>query len=282
MAWLKPSATEIYKLHQASHQLKPKKTNTMNIEEIKTAATAGDIDKIYQLIESESPSDSEREQLKEIANHHIDSNPEVAVAMTLGTDEEFGRGIYESLLKKNQVAALKAMRDGEIPGSDTPFEDDLLTIAEHCSPEVWDWVIAEASFMDQLEEPLAEVIGAAAVVAAEKNPALFEKLKTAAWTWEKLDGNEGYGGVGVLGALHSEPATFQKLIAAYQPYLGECAVAAAEKGRIDNLEVLATAGYDLTQYPLDPDNGTLADIASINNENETVEWLLSKGCKRDF
>lgn len=254
----------------------------MNITDIKSAAREGNIDKIYELIESESPSDSEREQLKEIATQHLESNPEVAVAITLGTDEEFGRGIYESLLQKNQVAALKAMRDGEIPGSDTPLEDDLMTIAEHCSPEVWDWAIAEASFMDQLEEPLAEVIGAAAVVAAEKNPALFEKLKNAAWTWQKPDGNEGYGGVGVLGAIHSEPLTFQKLIAAYQPVLADCAVAAAEKGRIDNLEVLAATGYDLTQYPLDPDNGTLADIASINNETETVEWLLSKGCKRDF
>lgn len=254
----------------------------MNIEEIKTAAAAGDIDKIYQLIESESPSDSERKQLKEIATQHIDTNPEVAVAITLGTDEEFGREIYKSLLKKNQVTALKAMRDGEIPGSDAPFEEDLLMIAEHSSPEVWDWAISEACFMDQLENPLAEVIGDAAVVAAEKNPPLFEKLKSASWKWEKPDGNEASGGVCVLGALHSDPEVFQKLIAAYNPELSECAVAAAEKGRIDNLEVLAAAGYDLSRYPLDPGNGTLADIASINNETETVEWLISKGVKRDF
>jgi hypothetical protein len=120
------------------------------------------------------------------------------------------------------------------------------------------------------------------LIAAEKNPHLYKKLKSASWTWEKPDGNEGFGGVAVLAALHSTPEVFKKLIAAYEPDLSECAVAAAEKGRSDQLKVLADLGFDLTRYPLDPDNGTLADIAALNNETETVEWLLSQGVKRDF
>jgi hypothetical protein len=54
------------------------------------------------------------------------------------------------------------------------------------------------------------------------------------------------------------------------------------KCRGDNLEVLAAIGYDLTRYPLDPDNGTLADIAAFYKKEETVEWLLSQGVHRDF
>ena len=251
----------------------------MNITEIQSAANEGNIDKIYELIEAASPSDSEREQLQEIALQHVEANPEVAVAVTLGTSEEFGREIYKTLLKNNQAAAVRAMSDGEIPGYDIPVEDVLLLIAEHCSPEIWD---SATNWTDQLENSIAELIGAAAAVAAEKNPPLYEELKAASWTWEKLDGNEGFGGVGVLAAIHSTPEDFKKVISAYQPYLPECAVAAAEAGRIDNLEVLAAIDYDLTRYPIDRSNGTLADIAALYNQTDTVEWLLSQGVHRDF
>ena len=254
----------------------------MNITEIQSAANEGNIDKIYELIEAASPSDSEREQLQEIALQHVEANPEVAVAVTLGTSEEFGREIYKTLLKNNQAAAVRAMSDGEIPGCDIPLEDVLLLIAEHCSPEIWDWVMEGAVFNGQLESEIAELIGAAAVVAAEKNPPLYEKLKSASWAWEKHDGNEVDGGVGVLAALHSTNDDFKKLIAYYQPNLAECAVAAAETGRIDNLEVLAAIDYDFTRYPLDRSNGTLADIAALYNQTDTVEWLLSQGVHRDF
>lgn len=251
----------------------------MNIPEIQSAANEGNIDKIYELIEAASPSDSEREQLQEIALQHVEANPEVAVAVTLGTSEEFGRELYKTLLKNNQAAAVRTMSDGEIPGYDIPVEDVLLLIAEHCSPEIWN---SATNWTDQLEDSIAELIGAAAAVAAEKNPPLYEELKAASWTWEKLDGNEGSGGVGVLAAIHSTPEDFKKVISAYQPYLPECAVAAAEAGRIDNLEVLAAIDYDLTRYPLDRSNGTLADIAALYNQTDTVEWLLAQGVKRDF
>ena len=68
----------------------------------------------------------------------------------------------------------------------------------------------------------------------------------------------------------------------YPPNLEDCAVAAAENGRIDNLEVLLSKGYDITSYPLDPDMGTLADFAADKNQTATVEWLISKGVKKDF
>ncbi len=250
----------------------------MNITEIQSAANEGNIDKIYELIEAASPSDSEREQLQEIALQHVEANPEVAVAVTLGTSEEFGREIYKTLLKNNQAAAVMAMSDGEIPGYDIPAQEILLLIAERCSPDIWDYTLK----WERIENNIAELIGAAAVVAAEKNPPLYEKLKSASWVWEKEDGEEVHGGVGVLAAIHSTREDFKKVLAAYQPYLPKCAVAAAEAGRGDNLEVLASAGYDLTRYPLDPDNGTLADIAALYKQTETVEWLLSQGVHRDF
>jgi hypothetical protein len=267
------------------------KTNTVNIEEIKTAATTGDIDKIYQLIESESPTDTEREQLKEIATQHIDTNPEVAVAITLGTDEEFGRKIYERLLLNNQVDALRVMSDGEIPGYDTPLEDVLLLIAEHSSAEVWEYLVSSII----MEEAIAKLIGKAAVVAAEKNSALYEHIKASdfayQWdgfnlqdylSWPTLREANGADWMGAVGAIYADPEVFKKLIEAYQPYLPQCAVAAAESGRIDNLEALADFGYDLSSYPLDRDNGTLADIAALGNQTATVDWLISKGVKRDF
>ena len=92
----------------------------MNIAEIQSAANESNIDKIYELIEGPSPSDSEREQLQEIALQHVAASPEVAVAVTLGTSEEFGRQIYKTLLINNQAAAVMAMSDGEIPGYDIP------------------------------------------------------------------------------------------------------------------------------------------------------------------
>jgi hypothetical protein len=252
----------------------------MNIAEVKLAANEGNIDRIYELINQTTPTDSEREQLQSIALNHIDKNPEVAVAASFGTSEEFGRKIYEMLLMKNQIAALKEMKEREIPGSDTPLGDDLVLIAEHCSTEVWDWAVEEDSFMNQIGS-IAYEIGAAAVIAAEKNPELYAKLKGAHWTWEKPDG-EGSGGVGELAAIHSDPEVFRKIIQLYQPYLGYCAVAAAENGRRDNLEVLADSGYDLKSYPIDPDNGTLADIAAVNDQTETLEWLVAQGVHRDF
>jgi hypothetical protein len=257
----------------------------MNITEIQSAANEGNIDKIYELIEGPSPCDSEREQLQEIALQHVVASPEVAVAVTLGTSEEFGRQIYKTLLINNQAAAVMAMSDGEIPGYDIPVEDVLLLIAEHCSTEIWDWTIKKYTDMNDCleEEGVVKLIGEAALVAAEKNPALFEKLKKSKWEWVIEESSEEQrGGVGVIAAIYSTAASFKKIMDFYQPYLDDCAVAAAENGRIDNLEVLLSKGYDITSYPLDPDNGTLADIADLKNQTATVEWLISKGVKRDF
>jgi hypothetical protein len=88
----------------------------MNISELQAAANDGDIDKIYGMLDADSPTDAERKQLEEIALQQIDVNPEVSVAVTLGTSEEFGREIYLKLLLKDQFSALKSMREGEIPG----------------------------------------------------------------------------------------------------------------------------------------------------------------------
>ncbi len=211
----------------------------MKIEEIKSAAVDGNIDELYELIQGESPSDSEREQLKEIALQHVETNPEVAVAVTLGTDTEFGTKIYQSLLSNNHVTALDAMCYGEIPGFDTPVENVLLLIAENCSPEVWDWVIEKHKDIDYVDEEVIKLIGEAALVAAEKNPSLKEKLKTSSWDWKMTDGREVLGnGVGQVGAIYSNSDSFKRIVEAYQPCLDDCVVAAAESGRIDNIEVL--------------------------------------------
>ena len=146
-----------------------------------------------------------------------------------------------------------------------------------------------------MEETIAKLIGKAAVVAAEKNSALYEHIKASdfAYQWDGFNLQDylswptlreaiGADWMGAVGAIYADPEVFKKLIEAYQPYLPQCAVAAAESGRIDNLEALADFGYDLSSYPLDRDNGTLADIAALGNQTETVDWLISKGVKRDF
>ena len=174
----------------------------MNISELQAAANDGDIDKIYGMLDADSPTDAERKQLEEIALQQIDVNPEVSVAVTLGTSEEFGREIYLKLLLKDQFSALKSMREGEIPGADTPFSEDLLMIAEKCSPEIWGWA---TEGYGRLEQEIAQLIGDAALIAAEKNPKLYENLKSAEWKWDKADGNDMTGGVCILAAIHSKP-----------------------------------------------------------------------------
>jgi hypothetical protein len=177
----------------------------MNISELQAAANDGDIDKIYGMLDADSPTDAERKQLEEIALQQIDVNPEVSVAVTLGTSEEFGREIYLKLLLKDQFSALKSMSEGEIPGADTPFSEDLLMIAEKCSPEIWGWA---TEGYGRLEQEIAQLIGDAALIAAEKNPKLYENLKSAEWEWDKADGNDMTGGVCILAAIHSKPEVF--------------------------------------------------------------------------
>jgi hypothetical protein len=257
----------------------------MNISEIQLAANEGNIDKIYELIEGPSPSDSEREQLQKIVLQHVAASPEVAVAVTLGTSEEFGRQIYKTLLINNQAAAVMAMSNGGIPGYDIPVEDVLLLIAEHCSTEIWDWTIKKYTDMNDCleEEGVVKLIGEAALVAAEKNPALFEMLKKSKWEWEIEESSEvERGGVGVIAAIYSNTASFKKVMDYYQPDLDPCAAAAAKSGRIDNLEIIFSNGYDITRYPDGEDDGTLADIAELKKQTATVDWLLSKGVKKDF
>jgi len=256
----------------------------MNISEIQLAANEGNIDKIYELIEAASPSDSEREQLQEIALQHVAASPEVAVAVTLGTSEKFGRQIYKTLLINNQAAAVRAMSDDMIPGYDIPVEDVLLLIAEHCSPEIWEWTVERGTaFGPYVEEGVIRLIAEAAIVAAEKNPLLFEKLNENQWEWEiEESGEVERGGVGVIAAIYSNTASFKKVMDYYQPDLDPCAAAAAKSGRIDNLEVIFSNGYDITRYPDGEDDGTLADIAELKKQTATVDWLLSKGVKKDF
>ena len=251
----------------------------MNISELQAAANNGDIDKIYGMLDADLPTDAERKRLEEIALQQIDVNPEVSVAVTLGTSEEFGREIYLKLLLKDQFSALKSMREGEIPGADTPFSEDLLMIAENCSPEIWGWA---TEGYGRLEQEIAQLIGDAALIAAEKNPKLYENLKSAEWKWDKADGNDMTGGVCILAAIHSKPEVFEKILGAYDASQADCAVAAAENGRHDNLEVLEKKGYDLTGHPLDSSNGTLLDIATLNTQQETAAWLESRGVRRDF
>jgi len=254
----------------------------MKIEEIKSAASENNIDKIFELIGACSPNDKEREQLQAIALQYVEANPEVAVAVTLGTSEEFGREIYKTLLINNQDAAVWAMIDDMIPGYDIPVEDVLLLIAEHSSPEIWDWTIERATFGSYVEEWVIRLIAEAAIVAAEKNPLLFEKLKKTVWEWENDVRDDQRGGVGEIAAMYSNAVSFKKVMDYYQPDLDHCAVAAAESGRIDNLEVIFSKGYDITSYPAGEDDGSLADVAELKNQTATVEWLLSKGVKKVF
>jgi hypothetical protein len=256
----------------------------MNIDEIKKALNEGNVDAIYDIIDSQSPTDEEREQLGQIALEGLKTQPEAAVAVALGATEEYGRKVYLELLLTGSIPALEAMVDGEIPGSDAPIEEDFLQIAEKAPTESWDWAISKTlDFLSgQLPSEIACLVGDAAALAAEKNPALFEKLKTADFKWEKSDGNEMSGGVCILAAIHSKAEGFAKVLDAYDAVLADCAVAAAENGRHDNLEVLEKKGYDLTGYPMDHSNGTLADIAALYNHEETQQWLQSRGVKRDF
>ena len=255
----------------------------MNIAEIQLAANEGNIDKIYELIEAASPSDSEREQLQDIALQHVAASPKVAVAVTLGTSEEFGREIYKTLLINNHADAIRAMRDDWIPGYDIPVEDVLLLIAEHSSQDIWDWTIERCTSGNEVDEVVIRLIAQAAIVAAEKNPLLFENLKEIEWEWVvKKSGEDQRGGVGVIAAIYSDAASFKTIMDYYEPCLDSCAVAAAESGRIDNLEVIFSKGYDITSYPAGEDDGSLADIAELKKQTATVDWLLSKGVKKDF
>jgi hypothetical protein len=256
----------------------------MNIDEIKKALNEGNVDAIYDIIDSHFPTDEEREQLGQIALEGLKTQPEAAVAVALGATEEYGRKVYLELLLTGSMPALEAMVDGEIPGSDTPIEEDFLLIAEKAPTDSWDWALRKKlDFLtNQLPSEIACLVGEAAAIAAEKNPALFEKLKTADFKWEKSDGNEISGGVGILAAIHSKAEVFSKVLDAYDAVLADCAVAAAENGRHENLEVIEMKGYDLTGYPMDRSNGTLADIAALFNQEETLQWLNSRGVKRDF
>jgi hypothetical protein len=256
----------------------------MNIDEIKNALNEGNVDAIYDIIDSHSPTDEEREQLGQIALEGLKAQPEAAVAVALGGTEEYGRKIYLELLLTGSMPALEAMVDGEIPGSDTPIEEDLLKIAEKAPTDSWDWALRKKlDFLtDQLPFEIASLIGEAAAIAAEKNPELFEKLKSAEFKWERSDGNEMSGGVCTLAAIHSKAEVFAKVLDAYDAVLADCAVAAAENGRHENLEVIEKKGYELTSYPLDRSNGTLADIAALFNQEDTLQWLQSRGVKRDF
>jgi hypothetical protein len=204
--------------------------------------------------------------------------------VTLGTSEEFGREIYKTLLINNQAAAVRAMSDDMIPGYDIPVEDVLLLIAEHCSPEIWDWTVERGiTFGSYVDEGVIRLIAEAAIVAAEKNPLLFEKMKKTEWEWENaVSTEETRGGVGVIAAIYSNAESFKKVMDYYQPDLDPCAAAAAKSGRIDNLEVIFSNGYDITRYPDGEDDGTLADIAELKKQTATVDWLLSKGVKKHF
>lgn len=256
----------------------------MKIDEIKQALNEGNVDAIYEILDPYSPTDEERELLGKIALEGLNEQPEAAAAVAMWTTEDFGRKIYLELLLSGSMPALESMVDAEIPGSDTPIEEDFLIIAEKAPTEAWDWAIRKKSdfLTNQLPPEITSLIGEAAAIGAEKNPELFEKLKSSDFKWEKPDGNEMTGGVCILAAIHSKPYIFEKVIEAYKADLADCAVAAAENGRHDVLEIISSKGYDLKSYPLDRSNGTLADIAALNNQQETVQWLQSHGVKRDF
>lgn len=256
----------------------------MNINEIKEALNKGDVDKIYDLLDPISPTDEEREQLGRIAMEGCRNQPDTAAAIATYTTEEFGRKLYLDLLLTGSIPALEAIVDNEVPGSDTPVEDDFLAIAEKAPTDSWDWAIRKKKdfLTSLLPLEITSLIGEAAAIASEKNPNLFEKLKSADFKWEKADGNETSGNACILAACYSTPDVFLKVINAYNGNLPDCAVAAAENGRTDNLEILRTNGYDLTAYPLDKSNGTLSDIAALHNKQETVKWLELQGVKRDF
>jgi hypothetical protein len=175
------------------------------------------------------------------------------------------------------------MRDDWIPGYDIPVEDVLLLIAEHSSQEIWDWTFERGTWLNPVDELVIRLIPQAAIVAAEKNPLLFEKLKETEWEFlvEEI-GDDQCGDVGVIAAIYSDAASFKKILDYYHSCLDRCAVAAAKCGRIDNLEVIFSKGYDVTSYPDGEDDGSLADIAELKKQTATVDWLLSKGVKKDF